>query len=595
MTDRKEESLCVRPCTHMPSTNHAVLCTECGFPSGSQSALFEPEHHDIQTLQNFVIVDTNEPLPDQQDAEVRRNLASAHDTLEILTDRIQETGNLMARLGTHYERVRAYIDEHRTFVNPLRRLPADVIEHIGFACMQFDGNRYEVNNFVDSLDTTEAPWVLAQVSRRWRDAILSCPQLWNEIGLDIDAVDHTSPRVVASAIFRLGLQLERARKSTYLTFSLRCLHEDSLPGYHRLLDLALPTSSRWKIVSINLPLSLFFVLSPVEGFLGSLRVIYLSYPWETVQEDTERDVLPPPVSLFRFAPSLHTLSFQGCPAVCHTFIDFPWSQLIRFSWVDNLEGEHYCDNRHLIQVLQRTPILESCTLECSSSDDGLLDVEPIILPSLHSLTLDDHDVRDGTTGVISRLTLPSLEYACLIDVGENSVVSLYHLVERSACPLSTLRLVVVEGHEDVVLELLSILTSLEDLSIDVEIHTAASVISSLFLQLPQAGPDKDPPPPILLPNLTSLKLDVQGGIRQGLDISSFVNMAESRWRIPSVQGVNGANVAQLQYARLGGDLENEDEEDEDDLLDSVVGRLQILFGEGLDIDINDNRKHILTL
>ncbi|KAH0589820.1 hypothetical protein H2248_000015 [Termitomyces sp. 'cryptogamus'] len=58
---------------------------------------------------------------------------------------------------------------------PHKRLPPEILQHISRS--RFDGEGYDTAQYTYVLDTSEVPWTLGQVCRRWRQLSRTMPEL----------------------------------------------------------------------------------------------------------------------------------------------------------------------------------------------------------------------------------------------------------------------------------------------------------------------------------------------------------------------------------------------------------------------------------
>ncbi|THU96893.1 hypothetical protein K435DRAFT_663697, partial [Dendrothele bispora CBS 962.96] len=90
-----------------------------------------------------------------------------------VTPRSQEILHLMnelERIECERRAIQELVDTHRASLAPARTVPDDVLSEIFMHCLP------ETYNATRSL--SEAPLLLGQVCRRWREVSLSTPRLW---------------------------------------------------------------------------------------------------------------------------------------------------------------------------------------------------------------------------------------------------------------------------------------------------------------------------------------------------------------------------------------------------------------------------------
>ncbi|KAE9403487.1 hypothetical protein BT96DRAFT_814894, partial [Gymnopus androsaceus JB14] len=74
------------------------------------------------------------------------------------------------------------VKEHKEMLNPVRRLPFDVLQEIFLhgAGMYTDAGSH-FGSISHSLDLTSPPWVYGRVCRWWKQVTLKTPLLWTRI------------------------------------------------------------------------------------------------------------------------------------------------------------------------------------------------------------------------------------------------------------------------------------------------------------------------------------------------------------------------------------------------------------------------------
>ncbi|KAH6910997.1 hypothetical protein BKA70DRAFT_50694 [Coprinopsis sp. MPI-PUGE-AT-0042] len=72
----------------------------------------------------------------------------------------------------------SFIADHRALISPIRYMPPDILRKIFSYCLPYD-------NQEKAMQASEAPLLLVQICRHWRDLAITTPTLWSTIFLKI--------------------------------------------------------------------------------------------------------------------------------------------------------------------------------------------------------------------------------------------------------------------------------------------------------------------------------------------------------------------------------------------------------------------------
>lgn len=319
------------------------------------------------------------------------------------------------------EREEAWQDvrDIETIINPLRRMPEEVLEDIFLYSMDLLNMRWGMIS--NSLDTSKAPWTLTQVCRRWRQVAIDCPLLWAHVGLSLTDRLLKSPARTSQAAFLLGTQLSRSSQNT-LAVTIEVA--SSVSEDNTILHVLRPSSVRWETLSMSVPVHAVAALSSMRGFFPFLRRLYLSAYGQPSPSQPVNDV-------FEFAPNLKTF-YSSSPST-RNFV-LPWHQLEDFSAMFFGIDERWT-NGQILQVLAKTRGLTECELVCLS-DPRLRLGSPVTLDHLQSLRITNSD-SDALKQLFDHLVLPSLR-SLHIKGASPDAESLSELIHRSGCNLEVL-------------------------------------------------------------------------------------------------------------------------------------------------------------
>ncbi|PBK84993.1 hypothetical protein ARMGADRAFT_905120, partial [Armillaria gallica] len=121
---------------------------------------------------------TNDSPKDHEKVDFATVVSDGRDILSDLDTRITRTRSTLEDLIRERERVEAHLQDTRTVLHPIRRLPDDILRQIFTACVDPESIIY-TENVGDCLDVLKrSQWVLSHASRRWRRGVLNTTRLW---------------------------------------------------------------------------------------------------------------------------------------------------------------------------------------------------------------------------------------------------------------------------------------------------------------------------------------------------------------------------------------------------------------------------------
>ncbi|KAF7375523.1 F-box domain-containing protein [Mycena sanguinolenta] len=306
-----------------------------------------------------------------------------------LRSRLSELDTLISSLTAERQRLQDIAD---TIIYPVLSLPVETTTEIFRRCIPAQSNLGK--------SSSEAPWVLAQVCRRWRQIALSTPHLWQSLFFRDGEAPIELLHLWLSRSGRLPLKLDLASVDPSRAASLM---ETSLLHCHR-----------WQDVKFGLPSGSFSGLDLRGVSLPLLHSISLHSVLWTGE---------PIVDIFAItdAPSLRHVDVSVLP---HVTFNVPWAPLTTLTLL------------HRIPLTQCMSLLEECRnlVNLTVSTIGPAATH-ITHTSLEILTCDL-----GEACVLQHLTLPHLLRLTVTRVDKAgwyaSVFSAF--INRSACPLQFL-------------------------------------------------------------------------------------------------------------------------------------------------------------
>jgi hypothetical protein len=284
---------------------------------------------------------------------IKHLIATASDILYRLNSEIDQLQTTLQKLERERDLIQHHIDAHEGLLSPTRRLPAEILSEIFSHCLPTDRN--------PTCSQSDAPLLLGQVCKDWRQVSLSTPYLWASIHIVIPL--NARARVLHPLIDAKtkGIESWLSRSGSLpLSISVYAV-EPAVREYvaegpalrgpvQSLLDRVLQRSSRWYAVD-------FKITTACISILGE------SWPW-----GGNKDF--PRLRTFR-------LSRQW-----FTDTKFAWSQLTQ------LELQSDPSLSAVVRVLSQCRGLQSLTISnITIGEDFPAQVHTISLPSLKSLSL----------------------------------------------------------------------------------------------------------------------------------------------------------------------------------------------------------------
>ena len=312
-------------------------------------------------------------------------------------------------------------EAHRQLLSPSRRMPPEIWGEIYVQCLSADKPA--------KINAQEAPMLMAQVCSHWRSIVLSTPRLWNSVSI------RGNGMVLASQSALISTWLSRSGNLPLsIEITARVLPDSQQE--QEFVDALVPFVPQIKCLTICAPQSM------IAKLIGSQDVSRLT----NLEIDVPKalDTEPVNVSISHSATNLHNLSVAY---VAHFWLDrarlcFPWAQLTEFKAA-------YISPDQCFDILRQCHKLSRlCLTEVEGPYNGVPRL-PILMPNIVSLELD---LKHGIDFFWNYLTLPRLRECTLGFWFEDSwpKSGFFSLVDRSSCPLRTLRVSRWISEEDLV-------------------------------------------------------------------------------------------------------------------------------------------------
>ncbi|KAJ7590458.1 hypothetical protein C8J56DRAFT_593102 [Mycena floridula] len=464
-------------------------CTICGFPNASEMDFKPSEMTSESPPELLSLIRSHNPPSDIQASQIRRLLTESEEALRDLDQRISEMRRALAMLVRQRAIKTRDVEEHRSALHPIRRLPREILCEI---FLSFVNEELEKDLNHSSLDSSSTIWILPQVSGHWRSVALSFARMWSTVRLMTDDFDLSR---ISETNRKLEVQLDRSANHQ---LSVCIFNKAEIPKSHPLLPILFSTSSHWKDLAILAKVSSFESFSVLKGSLPSMTTLHA---WSLDQRTT----ISTSFSIFESAPKLTKI--LGHPHL-HCKLDLPFSQI-----TDYVEELRFTCIWHTV-LLSLMPNLQRITTACAVSTDFDSETglhvhripDTITLVSVSSANLrrsfahegemaeEDEDAEHSTNDcpLMLRLTLPTLKE---LDIDlYHSVDGLRTLLRRSQCRLETLSLYVYKVPDDACIELLKDIPPLTSFTLD-----CTEALTMKFMEAFTQNPT-------IVPALRSLKL-----------------------------------------------------------------------------------------
>ncbi|KAF7375559.1 F-box domain-containing protein [Mycena sanguinolenta] len=283
-----------------------------------------------------------------------------------LRNRLSELDALISSLTTERQRLQ---DVAGTIFYPVLSLPVEITAEIFQRCIPGQSNLGK--------SSTEAPWVLAQICRQWRQIALDTPHLWQSL---LFRDGEASIELLRLWLYRSG--------NLALNLGLE-VSDPSRAG--ALIEASLLHCSRWRD-----SISLGSVLGSSEPVTDTLTI-------------TD-------------APSLRHVDVS---ALRPMKLDIPWAPMKTLTLL------HEIPLAEFMSLLKECPNLLNLTV--STTGHAATHTDLVTLTSLETLTCNL-----GDASVLKHLILPHLLRLTVTSFNEAYVPIFFAFINRSACPLQFL-------------------------------------------------------------------------------------------------------------------------------------------------------------
>ncbi|KAJ6550853.1 hypothetical protein DFH09DRAFT_1281234 [Mycena vulgaris] len=484
------------------------LCSECGASRTERPASVINVAVALGTQQQKLLT-TNTPPEGPELIFIRSVVAKADARLADIENEISPLHDRLRELEEERVSLSRYRAQNNAILSPLRRMPPEMLSEIFSWTLPSAVERLGRSKS----DLSDSPWLLTQISSRWRAVALSTPSLWSLFVLDCESSFYSLPMLRA--------QLARAHMLRIHLYA----HEDvnSRPQIE-IFQLLIEHSPRWEELLIELTSDLFPLLSIVQGRLPSLRRLWIQWNHPESQEEAES------IDCFLTAASLLEVSI--CNEHRHVSILLPSQQLTCY----NLDAP-WKVHRGILELAKN---LVQARVHIQFDEEPWPDSgETIDLLLLRRLYVSNAEV-------LSYLRAPAVQELChYLEEDEGPDLFVRHLeafVTRSRCALRRLSLAGTPATHTTT-EIIQKCPSVSELTIITDsvnadgnaTETGNALISLLTIANPTGS--------VLAPQLSAIYFGCRN--ESYIDYNLYLQMLRSRWNAEGCALKSAALITQF--------------------------------------------------
>ncbi|KAK0468855.1 hypothetical protein IW261DRAFT_1406764 [Armillaria novae-zelandiae] len=377
-----------------------LKCPECGYAMPGESLIPTLPSSRFEELSSC-----NDSPVDLERTALEAAVRKGEANLSSLPQRIAAVRETLDVLLNEQARTVNHITDAKRLLNPVRRLPGDVLIEIFTACLPEHAR--------DSLNTNRAPWVLSQVCASWRQTTLSSARLWANVHLKMDLyANHME------SVFRLGTALDRAAKHPLRVY----IQGRKDFSHHPVFAMILPTSGRWKSLEVAASLRAFRLFNSISHRLPLLETLAIEV-YSCHRSDMQPDSTV--VYGFRQAPRLRELSVtQQLVSKSET----PFFSSLFALPLENISELHLISTTaDAVSLLQSNGAqhLIVCLIVSDESENRDLP-QRIENPAIRQAGLQKLALVGSAVRLLSRFRLPALQTLRLFDFAGPTVPVISH-------------------------------------------------------------------------------------------------------------------------------------------------------------------------
>ncbi|KAK7441045.1 hypothetical protein VKT23_016829 [Stygiomarasmius scandens] len=331
---------------------------------------------------------TNYSASDAEVQEIQELLKAPESQLHQIDQDLARLRSVIDSLLVRRAKLASFVDAHRRIISPIRRIPPEVLTQIFLYCLPI--------RHPPTRSKKEAPLLLTEICKSWRDVSLCTPPLWDSIHVHIPRTliqdrdqmlkrrDGLDKWLARSADLPFSLSLNMGSDSHYSGLEITAIDP--------LVDAILQHLPRCKSLTLGVPHFLIHrVLTSIPDDILPLTTLEkLTFRsttqshWAHVGMSVICDCHARIISRTPSLRSLHLLQFQLDDAG-------PWKSLAStISWANLTElslVSHYAPLKPTLDILSRAVNLHSCRLGLNATYFRKGEDRQVTLPFLRKLKL----------------------------------------------------------------------------------------------------------------------------------------------------------------------------------------------------------------
>ncbi|KAJ7595539.1 hypothetical protein C8J56DRAFT_922552 [Mycena floridula] len=405
-----------------------MICTNCGY---------SPFEEYISPLPKHLLGSNNPPLPSEICSvnQILSGLPNVEPDIERLEADILHVKRVWEALNLKKTQMEETLRAAKGISSVIRRVPREIIGEIILFALAKPG-RVEVDGIETigtSLDVTQGPWVLSQVSQMWRAEILSRPSIWANIDVYYSgpATDNDSKYLFILPYWDIFDCILSRAKLAPIRMRLRLYSYSKVAG--GILYYALRSRTLMFIQDLTL-LLLPDLLNGLESFawpgkrMPSLQTVNIHLALDQPRVFYHSNWI---TACFEKATALTRLAFSGFAKLLSL------KELPSRHQITCLSNAGSRKNLFRTDLIVHMPNLESLTL-CGSPRRQQSQL-PLRLAKLQSLSVRDQ--TSAPTDLLNALTLPVLRDLHIhLSDSSASLKLITTLIQRSSCCIENVKL-----------------------------------------------------------------------------------------------------------------------------------------------------------
>ncbi|KAK0221298.1 hypothetical protein IW262DRAFT_1314743 [Armillaria fumosa] len=395
------------------------VCSNCGV-SDFRNATSHYLHHQGRVLE---LLQTNNPPRDHEKVNFMNAISDGPDIVSDLDSRIVRARTVLEDLIRERERVEDHLQDTKTVLHPIRRIPDDILREIFTTCVKTETFSY-TRTIGNSLDVhSRSQWVLSHVSRPWRAVALNTAMLWSSIELSFDLY-HTHNDT--NLRYMLDLILERSCGHDIV---VAIYSEEDVSSLGGLTALSAGIS-RCTTLALFIPYVSLPALSMCRGSLSQLQHLLLQLTDDDPPDTTEVDI-------FSVAPRLRRLNVYHRDDFSR-FLRLPWTQIKNCSI-------KYSSNDMILDLLLKLPLAETIAIITNGPSTERTSSQVVELPHLRDVYIEEEGDVGEAVGALAQL-FTSLKLSALQKLSFDFNAAVPHFPEMSRAPLFNLVDLTISGN-----------------------------------------------------------------------------------------------------------------------------------------------------